>query len=117
MPIARCKRCQRIFNKTRRDICPTCIAAEDDAFQIVRGYLKEHPDSDMDELTVGTAVQSEVVIGLIQDGRLIPRDNPNLTYPCARCGKPTQAGHYCAKCTKEIMQERSAARKKPRVEL
>lgn len=110
MPIANCKRCQRIFNKTRRDICPACIAEEDEAFQIVRAYLKEHKDATMAEVTEETEIELELIVSLIQDGRLILRDNPNLTYPCARCGQPTQAGRYCADCTKELTQELNVAR-------
>lgn len=110
MPIANCKRCQRIFNKTRRDICHECIAEEEVAFQTVRAYLKEHKDATMAEVTESTEVDLEIIIALIQDGRLILRDNPNLNYPCARCGNPTQAGRYCAACTKELTHELNVAR-------
>ncbi|QSO48137.1 TIGR03826 family flagellar region protein [Alicyclobacillus mengziensis] len=110
MPIANCKRCQRIFNKTRRDICPDCIAEEDAAFVAVRAYLREHKDATMAQVTEDTEVEIGIIISLIQDGRLILRDNPNLTYPCARCGAPTQAGRYCADCAKELTHELSVAR-------
>ncbi|QSO50367.1 hypothetical protein JZ785_15570 [Alicyclobacillus curvatus] len=110
MPIANCKRCQRIFNKTRRDICPDCIAEEEAAFLTVRAYLREHKDATMAEVTEETGVELEVIVALIQDGRLILRDNPNLTYPCSRCGAQTQAGRYCADCTRELTQEISVAR-------
>lgn len=64
----------------------------------------------MGEVTEETEVEFEVIVGLIQDGRLILRDNPNFNYPCARCGEPTQAGRYCADCTKELTQELTVAR-------
>lgn len=109
MPIANCKRCGRIFNQVRRNICPACIAEEDKAFETVRAYLRKNRDATMLQVTEDTGVPSEFIIDMIRDGRLILRDNPNLNYPCERCGNPTQAGRYCASCTKELSASLSTA--------
>ncbi|MCL6547324.1 MAG: hypothetical protein K6T30_00270 [Alicyclobacillus sp.] len=109
MPIANCKRCGRIYNRVRRDICPACIEEEDRAFTLVRGYLNEHRNASMAELTEATGVDPALVIALIQSGRLILRDNPNLSYACERCGQPTQTGRFCKSCAKELSQALSAA--------
>jgi len=109
MPIANCARCGRIFNKTRREICRECVLEEDKAFELVRSYLRKHRNATMAEVTETTGVDVEVIIGLIRDGRLILRDNPNMSYSCERCGKPTQVGRYCAACTKELSSSLSAA--------
>lgn len=102
MPIAYCKRCERIFNKGKRDICPACVQAQENSFTLVRGYLKEHHDATMYEVSEETGVPVADIIYLIRDGRLMLRDNPNLTYPCERCGGPTQAGRYCGSCAEEL---------------
>lgn len=102
MPIANCKRCGRIYNRIRRDICSDCIVQEDRAFHIIRDYLREHRDAALAEVALETSVDAELIIDMIRDGRLILRDNPNLFYECERCGNPTQVGRYCANCTKEL---------------
>lgn len=102
MTIANCKRCGRMYNRIRRDICPPCVEDEEKAFQTVRTYLREHRDATMDGLVEATGVDMQLIVDMIRDGRLILRDNPNLTYQCERCGQPTQSGRYCAACTKEL---------------
>ncbi|GMA51297.1 hypothetical protein GCM10025857_26540 [Alicyclobacillus contaminans] len=109
MTIAYCKRCGRIFNQVRRNICPACVAEEDKMFEIVKTYLRQNKDATMMQVTEETGVPTEFIVDMIRDGRLILRDNPNLTYPCERCGQPTQAGRYCAACTKELSESLSAA--------
>jgi len=102
LPIAYCKRCQRIFNKLRRDICFACVEEQERAFQVVRGYLKDHKDASLMEVSEETEVDPEDIIELIREGLLMVRDNPNLSYACERCGQPTQAGRYCASCSAEL---------------
>lgn len=102
MAIANCKRCGRIFNRVRRDICTSCIAEEDKMFILVRDYLREHRDAYMQDVIEGTGVDMDVLIQMIQDGRIILTDNPNMNYACERCGGATQSGRFCGKCTKEL---------------
>lgn len=114
MPIANCKRCGRIYNRVRRDICNACIEEEDKAFLSVRGYLREHPELDMNQLCNATSVDAAMVVELIQSGRLILRDNPNMTYSCERCGQPTQTGRYCSSCARELSAALESASNKIR---
>ncbi|RIV18811.1 hypothetical protein D2Q93_13705 [Alicyclobacillaceae bacterium I2511] len=109
VPIANCKRCNRIFNKGRRELCPQCIAEEDAAFRVVKAYLKDHRDATLAEVTDATEVDVELLVAMIRNGRLLLRDNPNLTYPCERCGQPTHAGHYCPQCAAELVTALSGA--------
>ena len=110
MTVANCKRCGRIFNRVRRDICPSCITEEDQVFIKVRHYLRENPNAYMDSVVLETGVELEIIIEMIRDGRLILSNNPNMGYACERCGLPTQIGRYCAKCTKEVASSLNAAR-------
>jgi flagellar operon protein (TIGR03826 family) len=102
MAIANCKRCGRIYNRIRRDICPACIAEEDEIFIKVRDFLREHKNAYMDEVIEGTDVETETLIQMIQDGRVILADNPNMGYACERCGGMTRSGRLCAKCSTEL---------------
>lgn len=109
MTVANCKRCGRIYNRIRRDICVNCIADEDTAFQTVRKYLRGHRDATMENVVAGTGVELDLIVDMIRDGRIILRDNPNLTYECDRCSKPTQSGRYCTRCTQELTANLSGA--------
>lgn len=102
MAIANCKRCGKIYNRVRRDICPACIVEEDQAFALVRAYLHDHRDATMEEVVEATDVSTELIISMIRDGRLILRDNPNLMYACENCGRPTQVGRFCSDCTRDL---------------
>lgn len=110
MAVANCKRCGQMFHRTNRAICPDCVTEEDEAFQIVRAYLKQHREANMQQLVDETGVDEEFIIDMLHEGRLFLGDNPNFTYECERCGGPTQTGRYCASCTKELSGAFSFAR-------
>jgi flagellar operon protein (TIGR03826 family) len=110
MPIANCKRCGRIFNRVRRDICPVCVAEEDQAFEKVRAYLRQHRYASLPETSEATGVDIDLITEMIKSGRLILRDNPNFTYACERCGAPTQVGRYCQACSTELSRMYARAR-------
>lgn len=109
MAIANCKRCGRIFNKVGRDICRDCIQAEDSMLTEIRQFLRKHAMANIYEVAEGTNVPHGHIVDFIRDGRLILRDNPNMTYPCERCGKPTLSGRLCATCTSEMSKELKSA--------
>ncbi len=109
MAIANCKRCGRIYNRVRRDICPSCIEEEDKIFLKVRDFLREHKNAYMEDVIQGTEVDMDTLIQMIQDGRVILTDNPNMGYACERCGGMTRSGRFCPKCSKELANSLNAA--------
>lgn len=110
MAIANCRRCGRLFNRVGRDICPDCVKDEDDKLATIRAYLRQHPLANIYEVANGTDVTYEEIVEFIRDGRLVLRNNPNMVYPCERCGTPTQAGRLCTNCAKEMAEELERAR-------
>ncbi|WP_198850895.1 TIGR03826 family flagellar region protein [Alicyclobacillus sp. SO9] len=102
MSITNCRRCGGIYNKIGRDLCPECLKEEDAAYQVVRPYLRQHPNTYMAQLTEDTGVDEDLVVEMIRDGRLILGNNPNLFYSCENCGAPTQSGKYCHVCAREM---------------
>lgn len=114
MPISNCKRCGRIFNKMGRDICPECIREEDALLGEIRQLLRKRPHSTIHDVAEGVSVEYDDIVDLIRAGRLILRDNPNMSYPCERCGGPTSSGRYCPACSRQLangFQQASAALK------
>ncbi|WAH37682.1 hypothetical protein [Alicyclobacillus dauci] len=109
MAIANCKQCGRLYNRTGRDICPQCIREQDEMVHDIRQFLKKNPSANIHETADGTGVPYITIVDMIRDGRLVLRDNPNMSYPCERCGEPTLAGRLCSKCSHELTESLSQA--------
>lgn len=102
MTLANCRQCGRLFNQVARDICPQCIAEEEEQFMKVRDYLRDNRYASMAEVSEATEVPVTLIIRFIQEGRLKVVQNPNITYPCERCGKAIAHGRYCQECATEM---------------
>lgn len=109
MAIVNCKRCGRIYNKVRRDICQACMAQEDEWFAKVKAYLHDHPGAMLPQISEATEIDATYIIDMIRNGRLMLSDYPNLFYECERCGNPTKSGRFCASCSKELTEGLSRA--------
>ncbi|SIS50877.1 flagellar operon protein TIGR03826 [Alicyclobacillus vulcanalis] len=105
MAIANCRRCGKLYNRVGRDICPDCMKQEDEHLTAIRAYLRQHPLANIYEVSNGTGVPYDEIVQFLRDGRLLLRNNPNMVYPCDRCGTPTQSGRLCANCAKEMARE------------
>ncbi len=102
MAIANCKRCGQMFNQTSRVICPDCIAEEEEAFQLVRAYLKQNREANLQQVVSETGINEAFILDMIYQGRLYLGDNPNMSCPCERCGQDTTSGRYCTTCAVEM---------------
>jgi len=105
LSLANCRRCGKLFNKTRHDVCPDCIHEEENKIAEIRDYLRVHPLANIYEVSQGTSATYEEIVDLIRRGKLMLRQYPNMTYPCERCGAPTQSGRFCMNCAQELSAE------------
>ena len=105
LSLANCRRCGKLFNKTRHDVCPDCIHEEENKIAEIRDYLRVHPLANIYEVSQGTSATYEEIVDLIRRGKLLLRQYPNMTYPCERCGAPTQSGRFCMNCAQELSAE------------
>ena len=48
--LANCKRCERLFQKVVRDICPDCIKEQQELVRLIKEYLREHPNATIPEV-------------------------------------------------------------------
>jgi len=114
--VANCPRCGRIFAKTVRNLCPQCLAEEEELYQKVYHYLRENPKSTVQQVSENTGVPEERILAFLRQDRLLASEWSFLTYPCERCGTPIKSGRYCEKCTVEMQHSLDAAARsiKPR---
>lgn len=105
--LANCSRCNAVFVKTSRDICPNCYREEEEAFQKVYRFLskRENREATMAEIVKATGVEEELIIKFIRMNRLEMSRFPKLAYPCERCGVDIVSGKLCEECSQEIIAE------------
>ncbi len=105
--IANCARCDAVFVKGIRDICPDCHKEEEKAFDIVYQFLrqKKNREATMAEIVEATGVEEAWIIKFIKEKRLLTTQFPSLNFPCEKCGDPITQGRLCSSCAKELKAE------------
>lgn len=103
-----CPMCGTFFNYTGlREVCHNCAQKEEDLYQVVYRFLRkrENRAATVDRIEEATGVERELLYKWVRRGRLHPAMFPNLGYPCDNCGRLTNKGKLCEKCTDEIQSE------------
>jgi len=115
--LAKCKRCGAIFQKViERDLCPVCLAKEEEEFQKVKEFFRRHPKARLEEVSEATGVEKKVILEFVKEGRLqvASEVQPVLELFCERCGRPILAGRLCEECRRKVAQLiQSGEKKKP----
>ncbi|MBX7257649.1 MAG: hypothetical protein K1Y02_14915 [Candidatus Hydrogenedentes bacterium] len=106
MPIAKCDRCGKIFDKVRSSICPACEPLEEDDYEIVRKALVEKPGQSAEDIAEQTGVGLDCVLRLLASGR-IETTSANLGIKCGRCGAPaiSISKKLCESCLQKLNAE------------
>lgn len=104
--LANCVRCDAVFVKTARDICPDCYRKEEEDFQKVYKFLsvRKNREATIPEIVDATKVDEETIFKFMKEGRLRASDFPKLSYPCEKCGVGITEGNLCFNCTESLKQ-------------
>ncbi|MGQ9747738.1 MAG: MerR family transcriptional regulator [Candidatus Caldatribacteriaceae bacterium] len=107
MVLAKCKRCGKIFNKVlEKDVCPECLDKEEEEFQKVRNFFREHPRAKLEEASQGTGVDKKIILQFLKEGRLqLSLSEEEFLKEglfCERCGKPILQGKLCVECRQKL---------------
>lgn len=105
--LARCKRCGKIFNQViEKEICPTCLEEEEEEFQKVKSFFREHPRARLEEASRETGVDKKTIMQFLKDGRLqlvLPEEGTlEEGLFCERCGRPISQGKLCTDCKQKL---------------
>jgi uncharacterized protein len=106
MPLANCKKCGQLFNKTTNPVCPKCIEEEEALLRKAQAYLRKNPNatiiqliSDLEDEDVFIEKEQlekwaeEKRINIVFDGE--PDNKPR----CSLCGREVRPGtSICATC-------------------
>ena len=100
-----CPSCGEFFNYNGlRDVCNPCAMNEEKQYEVVYRFLRkrENRAATVERIVEATGVEESLLHKWVRKGRLQPAMFPNLGYPCDSCGKLTQVGKLCGKCTEEL---------------
>ena len=104
METKNCKICGHVFFSARSDICPECMARDDEDFQNVRKFLKEFPGTKIDVVEKYTNVSRKKILKYLREEKLEISEDSTDFLKCARCGSPIKKGMYCNNCYKNYTE-------------
>ncbi|UHA75704.1 TIGR03826 family flagellar region protein [Paenibacillus sp. 481] len=105
MELSNCPRCGRLFAKTYRDLCPTCLKDIEREYELCSEYLRKYRQSVMHELAEATGVSARQITQFIREGRISVYQAPNVTYTCEMCNNQIREGHMCDSCRSRLMKD------------
>ena len=105
MDVRNCKRCNRIFTYTGKNICNYCIEEEQADFDKVREYLFNNRRSTASQVSEATDVDLKVITRFLREGRLesdlvVNDDDGELN--CEKCNRQIKSGRFCENCIDEL---------------
>lgn len=104
MNVANCARCGKIYVKVASSLCPDCVRQDEQMYELVYRYLRDHPRSTVAQVAAATEVPEDRILLFLREGRLQASEWVALTYPCERCGEPISNGVYCSSCAHEMQE-------------
>lgn len=118
MPLAKCPRCTKMFNKAHNLVCPACQTQEDADAELIRGSLEENPNLNAEQVSELTGVDIQVVLRLVEQGAIM-----NVTalegekIRCGRCGAPaiSASKRLCQGCLEKLNSEVAIAQRNVRL--
>ncbi len=110
MELRNCKKCGRLHYGTGR-ICNECMKKEEEVFDRVKAYLKEHPDSSLVKVSEETGVTVPEIERFLREGRLEVSTGMGDYLKCMKCGSPIKTGKYCHDCEKKVVNDVKTAYK------
>jgi len=113
MDASNCPRCGRVFVRTTKPICDTCVKEEEANFDRVRDYVKEHPNRSIKEVSEICEVPIKRILQYVRDGRIDASPGIAADVTCSKCGKPITKGRMCEKCAVDVNMQIVGMKKSP----
>lgn len=100
--ILRCRKCKTKFevNGVVGQLCPRCLATEEETYQKVRAYIKERPGVGIDEVSEVLKVPRVKIMSYIREERIEIINKDVTLLKCKNCGKAISSGLFCGDCKK-----------------
>lgn len=104
--LAKCARCNKLFNKIVSEVCNLCQPEEDSDFGRIQDVLSRESHLNAEEVAEAAGVGLDCVLRMLREGRIdnISHEN-NAT--CGRCGAPaiSTSKRLCQRCLVNLDRE------------
>lgn len=109
MPLSRCPRCNKLFNKpenAKNAVCELCSEEEQSDYERVREVLDQYGNLSAIEISEKANIPLEVILRMCNQGWL-ETSEPSETIYCGRCGAPaiSKTKRLCEACLIELQRE------------
>ena len=106
MPLTKCPRCKRIFDKLHSPVCPKCQDAEDADYDKIRAVLDRQPSLNAEQVSEEAHVEVDCVMRMLEEG-LIANVSLTQKVKCGRCGAPAISMNkkLCQACLEKLNTE------------
>lgn len=103
MDIRNCRSCGKLFNYMGgAPICPLCLKALDEKFDIVKAYIYDHPGASMQEVAEENDVTIPQIQKWVREERLSFAENSLVGIECENCGVSIRTGRFCKSCKDKL---------------
>ncbi len=104
--LAKCARCDKIFNKIVSEVCDTCQPEEDTDFSRIHNVISRTRGLKAQQVAEEAEVAIECVLRMLREGRIdhVESEDPAK---CGRCGAPaiSLTKRLCNQCLVELDRE------------
>lgn len=103
MDVRNCKGCGKLFNYlSGPPLCPACISALDEKFEVVKEYIYDHPGAGMQEVSEELDVPIPQIRQWIREERLSFTEDSMIGLECEGCGVSIKTGRFCKSCKDKL---------------
>lgn len=112
MPLAKCARCKKIFDKTESPVCGECTPAEEADYEKVRAAIEKNPGLNAEQVAAETDVAIDCVKRMLDAGVITMAAGQNLV--CGMCGAPaiSASKRLCQACLDKLNMQVAKAQSK-----
>lgn len=106
MPLARCPRCDKLFEKVAFPVCIKCIPAEEADYELVRDCLKDNPEMNTETISKTINVPVACIMRMLEQGLIVNEASVGIS-KCGRCGAPAISAtkKLCNRCLEEMNRD------------
>lgn len=115
MPLSKCPRCEKLFDKTSTAVCSKCREDEEADFDLIRSTLDDSPELNAEQVAEVSGVAIDCVLRMLDTGLISNITlNEGETFKCGRCGAPAISAtkKLCQPCLEKLNQEMAESRRK-----
>jgi hypothetical protein len=104
MPLTKCVRCDKLFNKTEEPVCGECRPDEHADYETIRAHLQDNPGLSAEKVAEGTGINIKCVMRLVDTGVITSMEISAGGITCGQCGAPaiSLSKRLCQSCLDKL---------------